>query len=146
MLIEVRMPSQLSFEEYLRVYAREVRSPSEEARAYDRVMDFLFHPDAVLCVWSVDGRYRSALRLEPWRDGFLLNTLATAPEDQGRGYATDLVRAVLEHYSPVYSHISHDNAASIRVHEKCGFQRILEYAVYVDGSVNYRCCTLVHER
>ena len=138
MLIEVRTPSQLSFEAYLRVYAREVRSPSEEAWAYDRVLDFLFHPETVLCVWSVDGRYRSALRLEPWRDGFLLNTLATAPEDQGRGYATAIVRAVLDRYSPVYSHISHDNAASIRVHEKCGFRRIADVASLLDGTVTSR--------
>jgi len=33
----------------------------------------------------------------------------------------------------------------LRTHEKCGFQRILDYAVYADGSVNDRCYTLVRE-
>ena len=103
---------------------------------------------AKYCIWQVNGKYVSALRLEPYRDVWLLEALETAPDQRRKGYAEALIQAVLERCgnTKIYSHVGKHNEASLRVHEKCGFQRILEYAVYVDGSVNSRCCTLVHER
>ena len=98
---------------------------------------------AVYALWMEDGKYVSALRLEPDQDGLLLEALETAPQHRRKGYASQLVRAVLEQVGEqkVYSHVSKRNAASLRTHENCGFHRILEHAVYADGSVKTNSCT-----
>lgn len=98
---------------------------------------------AIYALWEIDGKYVSALRLEPYQDGLLLEALETAPEHRHKGYASKLIRAVLEQVTnqKVYSHVSKRNAASLRTHEKCGFNRILEHAVYADGSVLTSSCT-----
>ena len=103
--------------------------------------------DAVYAIWEEQGSYVSALRLEPYRDGLLLEALETAPPSRRQGYAEKLIRAVQEQFSNqrIYSHVSKKNAASLQVHEKCGFRRISEYAAYIDGSVNQRACTLCWE-
>ena len=108
---------------------------------------FFITSDAVYAIWEEQGTYVSALRLEPYRDGHLLEALETAPPSRRQGYAEKLIRAVQEQFSNqrIYSHVSKKNAASLRVHEKCGFRRISEYAVYIDGSVNRRACTLCWE-
>ena len=92
------------------------------------------------CIWVENGQYVSALRLERYRDGLLLEALETAPGERRRGYAGKLIRAVTERCggSRIYSHVGKQNIPSLAIHEKCGFRRILEYAVYVDGSVNDR--------
>lgn len=94
-------------------------------------------------LWVVDGRYVSALRLEPYQDGLLLEALETHPQHRRRGYAAALIQAVLAQNPGVkiYSHVGKRNTASIKTHEKCGFQRILEHAVYADGSVLTSACT-----
>lgn len=99
---------------------------------------------AQYCVWIVDGKYVSALRLEPYQDGLLLEALETMPCQRRKGYAADLVAAVLQSVGnrKIYSHVGKRNTASLRTHEKCGFRRILEHAVYADGSVFSNCCTL----
>lgn len=105
---------------------------------------FFATPGAVYCIWQECGQYVSALRLEPYRDGWLLEALETAPEQRRKGFAEKLMRAVLALHPNrrVYSHVGKRNVASMGVHEKCGFRRILEHAVYIDGSVNDRACTL----
>ena len=45
----------------------------------------------------------------------------------------------------VYSHISRDNAPSIAAHTACGFQKILDHAIYLDGSVHPDADTYVYE-
>ena len=99
---------------------------------------------AVYLVWEEKGIYVSALRLEAYRDGLLLTALETHPQMRRRGYGQRLVAAALEYgeQMPVYSHVNRKNTASLRTHEKCGFKKLLDYAVYADGSVNDRCCTL----
>lgn len=92
---------------------------------------------ALYAIWAVDGRYVSALRLEPYQDGLLLEALETAPNQRRKGYAKELIRAVRNTFpgTRIYSHIHKRNIPSIRTHEACGFRRILHYAVYADGSV-----------
>lgn len=92
---------------------------------------------AMYCIWEENGRYVSALRLEPYQDGLLLEALETAPEKRRRGYARMLIRAVLAGLSNqrIYSHVGKWNTASIKTHEACGFRKILDHAVYADGSV-----------
>ena len=118
-----------------------------EQDVYDYLHETFFRTrGASYAIWEEEGKYRSALRLEPYRDGLLLEALETVPDCRRRGYAVELIRAVLERYANVkiYSHVGKRNAASLSVHEKCGFRRIQEHAVYIDGSVNDRCCTLCH--
>lgn len=95
---------------------------------------------AVYALWELDGGYASALRLEPYQDGLLLEALETAPHKRRQGYACQLLRAVQDWLSQhgrikVYSHVSRKNTASQRSHQSCGFVKILDHAVYADGSV-----------
>lgn len=105
---------------------------------------------ALCAVWEEQGRYVSALRLEPYRDGLLLEALETRPDQRGKGYAQTLIREMqryLAQQGPVklYSHIAKRNSASRKVHEQCGFRIISDHAVYINGSVDYRCDTWLYE-
>ncbi len=107
--------------------------------------DFFLTPGAAYYLWQAEGCYVSALRLEPYKDGLLLEALETRPEFRRRGYAEALLRAVqLRVPGKIYSHIHKKNAPSLAVHEKCGFRRICERAAYIDGSVNDRACTMCY--
>ena len=120
-----------------------------EQEFYQYLQQVFFRTEgAMYLIWEDTGHYVSALRLEPYRDGLLLEALETAPEQRRKGYASKLLSAALEFASghKIYSHVHKRNVPSLAVHEKVGFTRILEYAVYADGSVNDRCCTLCYER
>ena len=128
---------------------REQRVLLAEQDFYQYLQECFFAaPGAFYAVWVVDGRYVSALRMEPYQGGLLLEGLETAPEHRGKGYATMLLGAVLKNIQgqKIYSHVSKGNKASLRVHEKCAFYRILEHAVYADGSVLTSSCTLCTEK
>lgn len=108
---------------------------------------FFIQPGDRYCLWSEAGIYVSALRLERYQDGLLLEALETHPAYRGRGYAKKLVAAVLEGVDEkVYSHISPRNGPSLAVHKACGFEKILNHSVYADGSVNSRCHTYRYEK
>lgn len=109
--------------------------------------DFFSRPGDTYCIWEEKGRYLSCLRLQNFRDGLLLDGLFTDPAYRGQGCAKRLIRAVLAEVKPekLYAHIHRKNAASIAVHEGCGFQKILDYAVYADGSVLYTSDTYLYE-
>ena len=120
----------------------------EEQVFYLYLRDSFFQTDGALyAVWEEEGKYISALRLEPYKDGRLLEALETHPQYRRQGYAKKLVTAVLEKLmkegpTVIYSHVRKNNSASLRLHLACGFQRILEQAVYIDGSVSDRACTM----
>ena len=115
------------------------------------LQEVFFPTDGALCaVWEEEGCYVSALRLEPYRDGLLLEALETRPDQRGKGYAQTLIREMqryLAQQGPVklYSHIEKRNSASRSVHEKCGFRVVSDHAVYINGSVDYRCDTWLYE-
>jgi RimJ/RimL family protein N-acetyltransferase len=115
---------------------------------YQYLKEVFFPTDgAVYYLWEIDGRPVSALRLEPYRDGLLLEALETAPFHRRKGYASALIRAVLQTTQlKIYSHVGKRNFASLNIHLSCGFQRIGEQALYADGSVNDRCCTLLYNK
>jgi GNAT superfamily N-acetyltransferase len=123
-----------------------LQQAEEEHRAYLQEV-FFRTPGAVLALWEEAGKYVSALRLEPYRDGLLLEALETAPAERRKGYAGKLIQAVQERFAQekIYSHVSKRNIPSLRTHEVCGFRRIAENAVYADGSVTSRSCTLCWE-
>ena len=98
---------------------------------------------AVYAIWVENGTYVSALRLEPYEDGLLLEALETAPQYRRRGYGEKLIRAVLDAFSQkIYSHVSKKNIPSLDIHKKCGFVQVLDYAKYIDGSVARNAVTL----
>lgn len=108
---------------------------------------FFRTPNAAYAIWELDGSYVSALRVEPYLDGLLIEALETTPCHRRKGYAKDLLQAVLRHYTgkKIYSHIERRNYASISVHRSCGFRLIKDHAVFIDGSVSYRSDTFCFE-
>lgn len=113
---------------------------------------FFRQTDSFYAIWEEDGRYQSALRLEPYADGYLLCALETAPDARRRGYAAKLISAVQTYLvqtggSKIYAHVSKKNKPSLAVHRKCGFQIVHDHAVYSDGSVLRNSYTfLYHEK
>lgn len=108
-------------------------------------------PGAVYAVCEEAGLYVSALRLEPYEDGLLLEALETRPDMRRKGYAKKLICEVLRTLPegknvPVYSHVHKKNVPSIRTHESCGFRKIKDYAVYVDGTVSSWTVTMCYKQ
>ena len=106
-----------------------------------------FFPDGICCVWEEKGCYVAALRLQRWNDGWLLEGLQTHRDHRRKGYAKALITAVLEELQldKIYVHIQRDNIPSIALHQACGFQKILDHAVYLDGSVHPNADTYVYK-
>ncbi len=112
--------------------------------------DFFRQKGAKYAVWNVDGHYKAALRLEPYKDGLLLEALETAPASRRKRYAYNLMTSVLDHLQTVdcrflYSHIHKRNIASLNLHIKCGFRIIADYASYIDGTITHNSCTLRYD-
>ena len=163
MLKIISSMKELNFAQLMRVYEQSNRENGKIRFPYMTVQEqllqaeqgfysylresFFSEPGAFYAVWEIKGRYVSALRLEPYQDGLLLEALETAQEDRGKGYATALVGAVTARLNErgsvrVYSHVGKRNVASLAVHRACGFEKILNHAVYVDGSVSHTSYTL----
>lgn len=150
---------QLSFRQLMDVYEEsnrlngEERYPhlSESRQIMEAEQDFYQYlrecffttNGAFYALWVEDEIYISTLRLEPYQDGLLLEALETAPSHREKGYAKALILAVLAYVGEkrVYSHVHKGNVPSLHTHESCGFHRILEHAIYIDGSVRNDSCT-----
>lgn len=116
-------------------------------QSFHQYLKEVFFPTAgaVYAIWVENDIYVSALRLEPYEDGLLLEALETAPAHRRKGYAEKLLRAVqVEFPQKIYSHVSKKNTASLAVHQKCGFRQVLDYAKYIDGSVVRSAVTLCY--
>ncbi len=141
MLIWLTARRQLRIEKLMALY--------QEAGDQDYLLNVFFQTSgAILALWEQEGRYVSGLRLEPYRDGLLLAGLLTAPDQRRKGHARQLIQAVQEKLGAggkLYSHVDKKNAASLAVHQKCGFRIIKDCARYLDGSVDLKCCTLLYE-
>ena len=159
MLVLAEKLQELSFSGLMAVYAEGNRENAEdfwpelsenerllraEESFYQYLKESFFKtPGAVYALWLCRGEYVAALRLEPYEDGLLLEALETHPKERRRGYATALLKAVLERFPQmIYSHVGKRNVASLKVHEKCGFRIIKDHARYIDGSVNTNAWTL----
>ena len=164
MLVVIQSMRELNFGQLMSVYEEGNRENGQEfwselpegVRILHAEQDFyrylresFFQTDgAFYCVWEESGGYVSALRLEPYQDGLLLEALETAPDLRRKGYAAALIREVLTRFGDrkIYAHVHKKNTASLRTHESCGFRRILEHAVYIDGSVKSNSCTYCYEK
>ena len=114
---------ELNFSQLMAVYEEENRNNGEqffsqfpteeqiflaEQSVYQYLKEYFFAIDGALsAVWIENGRYVSALRLEPYEDGLLLTSLETAPEQRRKGYAEKLIRAVQAQFpQKIYSLVS----------------------------------------
>lgn len=156
---------QINFRQLLQVYEESIRNAGMERYShmernrqlleseqdfYGFLTDFIHIPGAFYFLWTSDGRYHAALRIEPYRDGVLLAGLETAPDSRRQGCATKLMMESLQYLSAngihkVYSHISNDNTASVATHQKCGFFKISDCAVFIDGAVDFHSDTYLAE-
>lgn len=163
MLKIVKNLGQLPFSDLMEVYAQgnqevgDARYPAQPPMARLRLVEEEFYQylqevffptaGAIYALWTEEGKVVSALRLEPYRDGLLLEALETAPGERRKGYAAALIRAVQGTVTDkLYAHVGRENLASQKAHEKCGFRRISDCAVYIDGSVDPRADTLCYEK
>jgi len=118
----------------------------EDFLAYLRE-DFFRHKGACYCVWEERGQYVSALRLEPWQDGLLLEALETHPDHRRKGYAKQLILAVQRELTGkrIYSHVHKKNKASLATHKACGFTVFRDTVRLLDGTVSAGSYTLKWE-
>lgn len=144
----------IDFASLTQVYAQTLENAGrnhllrEEQDFYQYLRDVFFETDeAFYAVWQEAGQYVSALRIEPYKDGYLLAGLETCPQQRGKGYAKALVCAVIDSLKvkrkslKIYAHILKGNLASIHIHKECGFERISDLAAYIDGSVSSNAYT-----
>ena len=158
---------EIDFTKLMDVYEESVRKngeiffPDEEFASQIRLeQDRFYHylSEVFFCVkncfyavWQEGDQYISALRIEPYQDGYLLSALETAPCFRKHGYGKKLMIAV-QHYLAqtgcprIYSHISNRNIASIACHRSCGFNKIFDYAVYIDGTISRNASTYRYEQ
>lgn len=145
---------ELSIGDLLGLYSEEISGDSswqDEQEFYQYILDFLKQADSFYAVWVTDGKYASALRIEPYRDGLLLEGLVTDPMLRNRGYAKALISETIRYIdtiggSKVYSHISRDNIPSIKTHTACGFAFLYDHSVFIDGSVDHKSNTYVFDK
>lgn len=166
MLKIIRKSAELNYSELMNVYFEDNLKNGREKYPNDSVDSqlrkaetdlfeylhsvFFRQCNSIYAVWEEKGRYQSALRLEPYCDGYLLCALETAPCARRKGYASLLVNASRQYLSQfgngiIYTHVSKSNIPSIKTHMKCGFRIIKDYAVYLDGSVLHNSYTFAYE-
>ncbi|MBE6982684.1 MAG: GNAT family N-acetyltransferase [Ruminococcaceae bacterium] len=113
---------------------------------YAYLQTFFRQKDSYYALWYAEDKLVSALRVEPYADGWLIAAVETHPACRNLGYAKLLLTEVCGHLVsngkvPIYSHIGKDNLPSQKVHLHCGFREILPYSCYADGTVNDYCHT-----
>ena len=113
LILAKRMP-QLRFSDLASLYEADTLQAEQDLYAY--LQEDLF-PRGLCCIWEENGRYVSALRLQPWKDGWLLEGLQTQRDHRGKGYAKALLDAVLEatQYDKIYAHIRRTNAFIFKI-------------------------------
>ncbi len=154
MLISANSFEKLDFSELMEVYVegnvengqcfwpeeapeRQMELAVEQFRSY-LVDGFYGTAQGIYWVWTENGRYVSALRLEQHPDGLLLEALETRPDHRGMGYAKRLILEVLGQLpagTRVYSRVDKENTPSLATHCSCGFSKVFDYAVGSDGEI-----------
>lgn len=97
--------------------------------------DFWGKPENTYYVWEEDGMWTSALRLTKLPEFYWVEALETAPGARRKGYAAGLYRAIfdrlkaLEGSVHIRCAVGYRNEASLKAHERAGFQIKSRYAV-----------------
>lgn len=143
--------AELDFDGLLKVYGYDgTGGYADSCRLYEYLHDDFFRVrGAFYALWVEKGVYVSALRAEPYQDGYLIEALQTYLEEQNKGYGKRLVNAVLHascipEGAPVYAHIHKKNIASLKLHRSCGFEKKSDYAAFIDGSVCSHSLTVMY--
>ena len=123
----------------------------KQEQFYSDIYAFLKVSHAFYGIWTEDGNYVSAVRVEQFSDGMLLSGLETTPKYRGQGFAKNLVEAVAEYLKQIgitklYSHVSKNNCASLSVHRACGFEVVGDTATFLDGSASSCYVTLCRDK
>ena len=112
---------------------------------------FFQNPGSTYWVLEEDGVWISALRTSPIQSRlFYIEALETGPKYRNKGYGARLLRAVvdaLKEEGPfrLCDCVSKKNAASLRTHEKCGFQIVSEAGYdYLSGETDDRDYSLAY--
>lgn len=145
MLTEFKNLHTLDMKAITQVYAQSIeRDYRNDGHLFFEDLRLFFDcANTVMVVWMCGEAVVTAVRLEPYRDGYLISCLETAPQHRRKGYAAALLTAVFEKYNGViYAHVHKCNQASLSLHEKLGFRICQDHAVYIDGSVYTNSYTL----
>lgn len=107
---------------------------------------FFRTPGAVLVAFCVEKQYICALRLEPYKDGYLISGLETAQAYRRKGFGLQLVNAALAYCADrgvgkVYAHIHRKNKASEKLHLSAGFALLGDGATLLDGAYSSQYTT-----
>ena len=97
-------------------------------------------------VWENDGIWVSALRLYYIKDNiYFLEALETAPDFRKKGYATQLLTAVINDLKTkgtfkICVCVGKNNIASLNTHKKCGFNIVSENGYdYLQKEIDNHC-------
>ena len=87
---------------------------------------FMSKDENTYYVWEENGEWVSALRLTKLDGFYFMEALETAPEHRGKGYASELIKALIQKFKEyeqvvIRSNVRKTNIASLATHEKCGF-------------------------
>lgn len=154
MLLYFTSPVGLDITQLMRVYRESLDSGDLFSSLQDFyeywLQDFFSLKGAVCAVWEENGEYVSAMRLEPYQDGFLVTGLETLPERRQQGMSGKLMSALLQRLKSdavikLYSHIRRKNVPSLRLHKSNGFIRYSDHAVFLDGSISRNYDTYILE-
>ena len=131
--------------------SRNLQLLEAEQDFYAYLKCFFRQEDSFYALWRVNGALVSALRIEPYQDGWLLAALESRPDQRKCGYAKALISELLCYMEktnrlPVYCHIGKSNVPSQKVHLSCGFREMLAYSVYADGRTNDCCSTYCYDK
>ena len=118
---------------------------------YAYLESFFRQDNSFYALWYAETKPVSALRVEPYEDGYLISALETKPDCRNLGFGKALLSAVCRHLTqcemlPIYSHIGRNNIPSQKVHLSCGFSEILPYSRYADGRINDYCHTYCYSK
>ena len=157
----VKTPAELDYGQVMHIYGESLLRSAKtdypyldgnqqlieaEQDFYLFLKSFLKQKDSLCFFWISKGRYVSALRIEPFQDGYLIEGVETAEDFRNQGFAKCLLNAALEYMQDqgidkIYSHIHRANTPSMSLHLSCGFVKIKDCAAYVDGSVDHKSGT-----
>ena len=129
--------SESNFENTDYFYPDEADKTIAVRKVEEGFMDFLkndFFRNAGASYWILDenGGWVSALRISRIKaDLYFLEALETRPDQRGKGYASLLLSSVVETLKNdgpfrLCDCVSKKNTASLKTHEKCGFQVVSE--------------------
>jgi predicted GNAT family acetyltransferase len=102
------------------------------------------HPDAMLCVWEVNGQVVSMAGVSgPTQNGIRVNAVYTPPEHRGKGYASACVATLSQwmldkgrRYCFLYTDLS--NPTSNSIYKKMGYQHLCDMSMYRFEAVDSR--------